>query len=59
MRLKLHHAGWSAPGAIFRGLAITLIFGLLVSTVLTLVVIPVMYYALMRNRLPSRHAGSI
>ena len=36
---------------IFRGLAITLIFGLLVSTVLTLVVIPVLYYALMRSRL--------
>ncbi|MGD8842756.1 MAG: efflux RND transporter permease subunit, partial [Gammaproteobacteria bacterium] len=36
---------------IFRGLAIALIFGLLVSTVLTLVVIPVMYYALMRKRL--------
>jgi len=35
---------------IFRGLAIALIFGLLVSTVLTLVVIPVMYYALMRRR---------
>jgi multidrug efflux pump subunit AcrB len=35
---------------IFRGLAIALIFGLLVSTVLTLVVIPVMYYALMRHR---------
>jgi multidrug efflux pump subunit AcrB len=35
---------------IFRGLAIALIFGLLVSTVLTLVVIPVMYYALMRQR---------
>ena len=38
---------------IFRGLAIALIFGLLVSTVLTLVVIPVMYYALMRHRLAS------
>jgi len=36
---------------IFRGLAIALIFGLLVSTVLTLVVIPVMYYALMRHRI--------
>ncbi len=36
---------------IFRGLAIALIFGLLVSTVLTLVVIPVLYYALMRKRL--------
>jgi multidrug efflux pump subunit AcrB len=35
---------------IFRGLAIALIFGLLVSTVLTLVVIPVLYYALMRHR---------
>ena len=30
---------------IFNGLAITLIFGVLVSTLLTLVVIPVMYYA--------------
>ena len=31
---------------IFSGLAVSLIFGLLVSTVLTLVVIPVVYYAL-------------
>jgi multidrug efflux pump subunit AcrB len=31
---------------IFSGLAISLIFGILVSTVLTLVVVPVMYYAL-------------
>jgi len=38
---------------IFRGLAIALIFGLLVSTVLTLVVIPVLYYALMRHRVAS------
>ena len=30
---------------IFNGLAVTLIFGILVSTLLTLVVIPVMYYA--------------
>ncbi|WP_246841697.1 hypothetical protein [Cellvibrio sp. PSBB023] len=30
---------------IFGGLAVSLIFGLLVSTVLTLVVIPVVYYA--------------
>lgn len=36
---------------IFSGLAITLIFGIFVSTVLTLVVIPVLYYALMRKRL--------
>ena len=35
---------------IFNGLAISLIFGILVSTVLTLVVIPLLYYALiMRN----------
>jgi multidrug efflux pump subunit AcrB len=32
---------------IFSGLAITLIFGILVSTLLTLVVIPVLYYAYM------------
>ncbi len=36
---------------IFNGLAISLIFGIFVSTVLTLIVIPVMYYAFMRNRL--------
>jgi multidrug efflux pump subunit AcrB len=36
---------------IFNGLAISLIFGILVSTMLTLVVIPVLYYALFRNRL--------
>ncbi|MHB8474198.1 MAG: efflux RND transporter permease subunit [Gammaproteobacteria bacterium] len=35
---------------IFSGLAITLIFGILVSTLLTLVVIPVLYYAAMRRR---------
>jgi len=36
---------------IFSGLAVLLIFGLFVSTVLTLVVIPVVYFAAMRNRL--------
>ncbi|MCW8904417.1 efflux RND transporter permease subunit, partial [Sedimenticola sp.] len=36
---------------IFSGLAISLIFGLLVSTLLTLVVIPVVYYAAMQNRI--------
>jgi multidrug efflux pump subunit AcrB len=36
---------------IFNGLAISLIFGVFVSTVLTLVVIPVLYFAAMRNRL--------
>ncbi|MGD8907980.1 MAG: efflux RND transporter permease subunit [Chromatiales bacterium] len=36
---------------IFSGLAVSLIFGLFVSTVLTLVVIPVVYYAAMRRRI--------
>ncbi len=35
---------------IFNGLAISLIFGVLVSTVLTLVVIPLLYYAAYRNK---------
>jgi len=35
---------------IFSGLALALIFGILVSTVLTLVVIPVLYFAAMRRR---------
>jgi hypothetical protein len=35
---------------IFNGLAISLIFGILVSTVLTLVVIPVFYYVTVRAR---------
>jgi multidrug efflux pump subunit AcrB len=35
---------------IFNGLAIALIFGIAVSTLLTLVVIPVLYYALYRSR---------
>ncbi|TNF60275.1 MAG: efflux RND transporter permease subunit [Burkholderiales bacterium] len=35
---------------IFNGLAISLIFGIAVSTLLTLVVIPVLYYALYRQR---------
>jgi multidrug efflux pump subunit AcrB len=34
---------------IFNGLAIALIFGILVSTLLTLVVIPIMYYAAMQR----------
>ncbi len=37
---------------IFNGLAISLIFGILVSTLLTLVVIPVLYYALYWRRMP-------
>jgi multidrug efflux pump subunit AcrB len=35
---------------IFNGLAVSLLFGILVSTLLTLVVIPVLYYALYRRR---------
>jgi len=35
---------------IFSGLAISLIFGILVSTVLTLVIIPIMYYAFMYKK---------
>ncbi len=37
---------------IFNGLAVSLIFGILVSTVLTLVVIPVLYYSLYQRRSP-------
>ena len=36
---------------IFNGLALSLIFGVFVSTVLTLVVIPVLYFAAMKNRI--------
>ncbi|MCH1923469.1 efflux RND transporter permease subunit [Shewanella sp. C32] len=39
---------------IFNGLAIALIFGILISTLLTLVVIPVLYYAFMRKRMSSQ-----
>ncbi len=38
---------------IFNGLAVSLIFGILVSTVLTLVVIPLLYYTLLRRKSPS------
>jgi multidrug efflux pump subunit AcrB len=38
---------------IFSGLAIALIFGLFVSTILTLLVIPVLYYAYVRTRIDS------
>ena len=34
---------------IFNGLAISLIFGIFVSTILTLVVIPLLYYVLQRR----------
>ena len=38
---------------IFNGLAISLIFGILVSTLLTLVVIPVLFFAVNRRRYPA------
>ena len=41
---------------IFNGLAISLIFGIFVSTLLTLVVIPVLYYAANRRRLEPQGA---
>jgi len=41
---------------IFNGLAVSLIFGILVSTVLTLVVIPVVYFAYLQRR--GGHPGS-
>ncbi len=45
-------AGFILDDPIFNGLAISLIFGILVSTVLTLVVIPVLYYATFRKNHP-------
>ena len=39
---------------IFNGLAVTLLFGILVSTLLTLMVIPVLYYAANWRRFQSR-----
>jgi len=39
---------------IFSGLAISLIFGIFISTLLTLVVIPVMYYAFMKGRFEAK-----
>jgi predicted RND superfamily exporter protein len=42
---------------IFNGLAISLLFGIAVSTLLTLVVIPVLYYALVRRRIEAAPAA--
>ena len=42
---------------IFNGLAISLIFGISVSTVLTLIVIPILYYVAYRNRLGAITGG--
>ena len=38
---------------IFNGLAVSLIFGIFVSTLLTLVVIPILYYSYRRRRMPA------
>jgi multidrug efflux pump subunit AcrB len=43
-------AGFIIDDPIFSGLAVSLIFGILVSTLLTLVIIPVLYYLYARNR---------
>jgi len=43
---------------IFSGLAVSLLFGLFVSTVLTLVVIPVVYFGVMRKRLQQIRDGA-
>jgi len=43
---------------IFNGLAVSLIFGIAVSTLLTLVVIPVLYYAIYRRRYAAQAAGN-
>jgi multidrug efflux pump subunit AcrB len=44
---------------IFNGLAISLIFGILVSTVLTLVVIPLLYYVAYRKRFSVSKEGAL
>ncbi len=43
---------------IFNGLAVSLLFGILVSTLLTLVVIPVLYYAATWKRYPTGLPGT-
>jgi multidrug efflux pump subunit AcrB len=43
---------------IFNGLAVSLVFGLLVSTLLTLVIIPLLYYALLRRDTPAPEAAA-
>ena len=42
---------------IFNGLAVSLIFGILVSTILTLVVIPLLYYGLLAAKVRRTHAA--
>jgi multidrug efflux pump subunit AcrB len=42
---------------IFNGLAISLIFGIMVSTLLTLVVIPLLYFVAYRTRIRTAPTG--
>jgi len=42
---------------IFNGLAVSLIFGIFVSTLLTLLVIPVLYYAYLKRRVAKHRSG--
>jgi multidrug efflux pump subunit AcrB len=42
---------------IFQGLAVSLIFGVIVSTALTLVVIPLLYYLLLRRRAAAKEGA--
>lgn len=39
---------------IFNGLAISLIFGIFISTILTLIVIPVLYYSVMKTKMAAK-----
>ena len=50
-------AGFILDDPIFNGLAISLVFGILAATLLTLVVIPVLYYLLRRHEVASAPAG--
>jgi multidrug efflux pump subunit AcrB len=51
-------AGFILDDPIFNGLAISLLFGIAVSTLLTLVVIPVLYFALYRQRFESTEGAT-
>ncbi|MDO6748867.1 efflux RND transporter permease subunit, partial [Gilvimarinus sp. 1_MG-2023] len=44
---------------IFNGLAISLIFGIMVSTLLTLIVIPLLYFSLMPKNLGEKLRGEM
>jgi multidrug efflux pump subunit AcrB len=51
-------AGFLLDDPIFNGLAISLLFGILVSTLLTLLVIPVLYYAVNRDTIAAGCAAT-